>query len=195
MDCAPLGDIYCVAFVRGCTPREVLMRFGVDEETVEEMSFERFDDVSWELAEGLRGKVGGYVGAVEGGKWTVLIEPWGCRAARDRDVLKCLCEGTEVVAVSVHPYTSDYFVHAADRHVIVSFEPGTPRDRSGADPGRWDDAMRAAGLGWGAGEPRPGTPIASAFALAGAITGVTFTRDVLGRPVLAAVIATTRDMV
>jgi hypothetical protein len=194
MEYGPFGDTYCVAFVRGCSPREVLMRFGVDEETVEEVSFERFDDVSWELAEERRGRIGGYVGAVATGRWTLLIEPWGCRAARDRHVLNCLCEGTEMVAISVDPYTSDHFLHAAHRDVIVSFEPARPHDRCGTAPDRWDRAMRAAGLGQGAGDPPPESPITSAFTLAGEITGVTFSRAVLSLPVLAAVSATTLAM-
>ncbi|MFC6083178.1 DUF6461 domain-containing protein [Sphaerisporangium aureirubrum] len=196
LEYGPLGDVYCVAFVRGCTPREVLERFGVDEETVEEMSFERFERVSSELAEALQGDSGGYVGAVEAGEWTVLVEPSGYRAARDRELLKWLCEGTEVVALNVNPYASEYFVHAADRDVVVSFEPVTPHERSGADPGRWDDAMREVGLGQrGYDEPPAGDPRAAAFALAGRITGVPFTRDILSRPFLAAVIATARGMV
>lgn len=70
--CETLDEIYCVSFVRGIPPEEVLRRFGVDENTMEEVTFDELDERS---AESMRDDVAGYIGAAQIGGWTLVIEP------------------------------------------------------------------------------------------------------------------------
>ncbi|WP_182904992.1 DUF6461 domain-containing protein [Microbispora sp. H13382] len=169
----PLGSIFGVSFVRGLAPREVLVRLGVDESTIDEMTFEELDENAEECLEISDGMDAAWAGAVRTGDWTVLVEPGGWRVAAETGVLERVSRGTEVVAVSRHDYASDDFAHAIDGRVITRFEPLAPHLRSGDDPDRWIGEMRDVGLGRdGFDDAMPEGSIAAAFALAGVITGV-----------------------
>ncbi|MBD3138974.1 DUF6461 domain-containing protein [Microbispora bryophytorum] len=169
----PLGSVFGVSFVRGLAPREALVRLGVDESTIDEMTFEELDENAEECLESSDGIDAGWAGAVRMGDWTVLVEPGGWRVAAGTGVLERLSQGAEVVAVSRHDYASDDFAHAIDGRLITQFEPLASHLRSGDDPDRWIGAMRDLGLGLnGFDDPLPEDPIGAAFALAGVITGV-----------------------
>ncbi|MEU7878333.1 DUF6461 domain-containing protein [Microbispora bryophytorum] len=169
----PLGSVFGVSFVRGLAPREALVRLGVDESTIDEMTFEELDENAEECLESSDGMDAGWAGAVRMGDWTVLVEPGGWRVAAGTGVLERLSRGAEVVAVSRHDYASDDFAHAIDGRVITRFEPLAPHLRSGDDPDRWIGEMRDLGLGLnGFDDPLTEDPIGAAFALAGVITGV-----------------------
>ncbi|WP_432927841.1 DUF6461 domain-containing protein [Microbispora sp. CA-135349] len=169
----PLGSVFGVSFVRGLAPREVLVRLGVDESTIDEMTFEELDENAAECLEVSDGMDAAWAGAVRSGDWTVLVEPGGWRVVAEEGVLERVSRETEVVAVSRHDYASDDFIHAIDGQVITQFQPLAPHLRSGEDPDRWIGAMRDVGLGrTGFDDPMPQAPIAAAFALAGVITGV-----------------------
>ncbi|MEV8637029.1 DUF6461 domain-containing protein [Streptosporangium sp. NPDC051023] len=184
----PLHDIYCVSFVRGLSPHEVLARLEVDTNTTEEMTFDELDDRALRGVEEFDGEEAGYVGAVKVADWTVLVEPWGWRVPVNPGVLDRLSRGSEVVSVKRHDYASDRFVHAIEGKVILGFEPEAPQHREGSDPRRWEAAMREVGLGRRSfDDPMPDDPIASAFALAERITGVAFTKNVLDMRFLCAI--------
>ncbi|MEV4116681.1 DUF6461 domain-containing protein [Nonomuraea sp. NPDC049695] len=176
-DTEPLGDIYCVSFVRHISPEETLRRFGVDESTMEEVTFEEMDERSAENSE----DAAGYIGAAEVQGWTLVIEPGGWQLAADDDVRTCVSRGAEVVSVCRHDYAADTFVHEIDGETIVCFDPMAPQHRSGSDLDRFTDAMRDVGLNPDHPSDGPGIefPIPRAFALASRIIGVPFTREML----------------
>ncbi|NUW33913.1 hypothetical protein HTZ77_21115 [Nonomuraea sp. SMC257] len=170
-----LGDVYCVSFVRAVSPAEALRRFGVEESTLEEVTFEEMEERSEENAD----DAAGFVGAAEAGDWTLVVEPGGWRIAADAEVTARVSRATEVVSVCRHDYAADTFTYAVDGETIVSFDPIAPNYRYGSDPDRFVDAMREVGLdpdGTGADVEHP---VSGSFALAGRITGVPFTRDML----------------
>jgi len=183
----PLGEIFCVSFVKDLSPREVLDRLGVDESTIRETGFGELDELAMEGAEETGGQDAGWVGAVRLGDWTALVEPWGWRVPVRRGVLGRLSEGTEVVSVSRHDHAFDTFVYGVDRDVMLRFEPVAPQYAEGVDAGRWETAMAEVGLRREDDGSRSESPITSAFALARWITGVALTSDVLERSFLVAV--------
>lgn len=166
-----LDDIYCVSFVRDLSPREALRRFGVDESTMEEMTFDELSERSAANAEG----AAGCVGAVRIGGWTMVVEPGGWKLAIDSETGARVSAGTELVSVCRHDYAADRFTCLADGEVVTSFDPIAPGAREGGDPDRFLTWMRETGLDPGDGDP----PIPACFALASRITGLPFTRDLL----------------
>ncbi|GAA3465756.1 DUF6461 domain-containing protein [Nonomuraea roseola] len=178
-DCEALGEIYCVSFVRDLPPEEVLRRFGVDESTMEEVTFDELDDRS---AESMRADAAGYIGAVKIGDWTVVIEPGGWQIAVDSKIGARVSRGAEVVSVCSHDFASDTFAYIVDGTPVVWFDPMFPDERSGSDPDRFIEEMRQVGLDPDHDIDGPGIdfPIPSSFALASKITGLPFSPDMLG---------------
>ncbi|WP_405142834.1 DUF6461 domain-containing protein [Sphaerisporangium sp. NBC_01403] len=176
-DREPLGDIYCVSFVRGLSPDEALRRFGVDESTVEEATFDELNERSAENAV----DAAGYIGAVKIDDWTVVIEPGGWKIAVDSEIGARVSQGTEVVSVCRHDYAEDTFTYLVDGKAVVSFDPLDPETRSGGDPDRFVAEMREVGLNpdHDFDGPSIGFPIGRSFALARRITGLRFSPDVL----------------
>ncbi|MGW0062416.1 DUF6461 domain-containing protein [Streptosporangium sandarakinum] len=175
-----LGEIYCVSFVRGLSPDEVLRRFGVDESTMEEgVTAEELDERS---VESMRDDAAGYIGAAKIGDWTLVIEPGGWKLAVDPDIYGLVSRGTEVVSVCRHDYASDSFAYIVDGEPVVWFDPMLPDARSGNDPDRFVKEMRDVGLDPEHDiddDPRIDVPIGRSFALAGRITGLPFSPEML----------------
>ncbi|GAB2457895.1 DUF6461 domain-containing protein [Streptosporangium sandarakinum] len=175
-----LGEIYCVSFVRGLSPDEVLRRFGVDESTMEEgVTSEELDERS---VESMRDDAAGYIGAAKIGDWTLVIEPGGWKLAVDPDVYGPVSRGTEVVSVCRHDYASDSFAYIVDGEPVVWFDPMLPDARSGNDPDRFVKEMRDVGLDPEHDiddDPRIDFPTGRSFALAGRITGLPFSPEML----------------
>ncbi|MEU6743022.1 DUF6461 domain-containing protein [Streptosporangium sandarakinum] len=175
-----LGEIYCVSFVRGLSPDEVLRRFGVDESTMEEgVTFEELDERS---AESMMDDAAGYIGAAKIGDWTLVIEPGGWKIAVDPDTYGPVSRGTEVVSVCRHDYASDSFAYIVDGEPVVWFDPMLPDARSGNDSDRFVKEMREVGLDPEHDiddDPRIDAPIGRSFALAGKITGLPFSPEML----------------
>jgi Family of unknown function (DUF6461) len=171
-----LGEIYCVSFVRDLSPEEVLRRFGVDEETMEEVAFDELDHRS---VESMRDDAAGYIGAARVGDWTVVIEPGGWQIAVDDQICAQVSRGTEVVSVCRHDYAQDTFAYIVDGTPVVSFDPTFPDERSGSDPDRFVAKMREVGLDPDHDIDGPGIdhPMESSFALASGITGLAFSTD------------------
>ncbi|MGV9325646.1 DUF6461 domain-containing protein [Streptosporangium sandarakinum] len=179
-DCEDLGEIYCVSFVRGLSPEEVLRRFGVDESTMEEgVTSEELDERS---VESMRDDAAGYIGAAKIGDWTLVIEPGGWKIAADPDIYGPVSRGTEVVSVCRHDHASDSFAYIVDGEPVVWFDPMLPDARSGNDPDRFVKEMREVGLDPEHDiddDPRIDFAIGRSFALAGRITGLPFSPEML----------------
>ncbi|TMR18640.1 hypothetical protein ETD86_21480 [Nonomuraea turkmeniaca] len=173
-----LGEIYCVSFVRDLSPEEVLRRFGVDEESMEEMAF---DELDYRSVESMRDDAAGYIGAARVGDWTVVIEPGGWQIAVDSETYARVSRGTGVVSVCRHDYASDTFAYIVDGTPVVWFDPMLPDERSGSDPDRFVEKMREVGLDPNHDINGPGIdhPIERSFALASSITGLPFSPDML----------------
>ncbi|MEV5826521.1 DUF6461 domain-containing protein [Spirillospora sp. NPDC052242] len=191
-DCV-LDDIFCVSFFRGVAPTDVLRRFGPDGTVGREMSF---GDLSETVAEFISatsgGSGGGHVGVVQASGWSVAVELWGWSATLS-DHAADLSRGCELVAVSRHDYAEDSFVYAAEGELVTGFTPHSPTTRWGGDPDRLNPALRRLDLPtepmdddeWEASWERLYEhKMARMFALAAEITGVPFTRDLLGFPLL-----------
>ncbi|WP_049563556.1 DUF6461 domain-containing protein [Nonomuraea sp. SBT364] len=177
-----LGDIYCVSFVRNLSPDEVLRRFGVNEDTIEEVAFGDLDERS---IDSMRDDAAGYIGATKLGEWAVVVEPGGWQLAVDHDVYGPVSRRTEVVSVCRHDYAQDTFAYIVDGTPVVTFDPRYPDIRSGTDPDRFAAEMREAGLDPAA-DADTDHPIERAFALAARITGLTFSPDLPNLPFLGA---------
>ncbi|MEV5560137.1 DUF6461 domain-containing protein [Nonomuraea wenchangensis] len=171
-----LGEIYCVSFVRDLSPEEVLRRFGVDEETMEEVTFHELDLRS---VDSMRADAAGYIGAARVGGWTVVVEPGGWQMAVDHAIYPLVSRGTEVVSVCRHEYAEDTFAYIVDGTRVVSFDPLYPEERTGSDPDRFVAKMREVGLDPDHDIDGPGIdhPMESSFALASGITGLSFSTD------------------
>ncbi len=175
-----LGEIYCVSFVRGLSPEEVLRRFGVDESTLEEVTFAELDERS---AESMRDDAAGYIGAAKIGDWTVVVEPGGWQIAVDSEIYTPVSRGTEVVSVCRHDYASDTFAYIVDGEPVVLFDPMLPDERSGSDPDRFVMEMREAGLDpdhdIDVDDAHIDFPMERSFALASRVTGLPFSPEIL----------------
>ncbi|MFG1948422.1 DUF6461 domain-containing protein [Nonomuraea sp. NPDC048826] len=171
-----LGEIFCVSFVRDVSPEEVLRRFGVDEDTMEEVTFDELDERS---ADTMREDAAGFIGAARVGDWTVVVEPGGWQLAVDASIYGRVSRGTEVVSVCRHDYAQDTFAYIVDGVPVVSFDPMCPNHRAGSDPDRFVAKMREVGLDPGHDLDGPGIEhrIEASFALASSITGLTFPTD------------------
>ncbi|WP_134736011.1 DUF6461 domain-containing protein [Amycolatopsis sp. CFH S0740] len=180
-DYGPLQDIFCVSFVRGLDPPEVVRRFGGV--GGEQMTFGELNNLVAEyVAQTQGGNGGGYVGVVSSGEWSVAVEPWGWQGNLS-EVVARLSKESEVVAVNRHDYAEAHFVHAVDGTVVAGFTPCLPSRTYGSESERLIQVMREAGLDPG-GDERPSNPIAAAFAVAAGVTGVVFTPEMLERLLL-----------
>ncbi|MFF5248130.1 DUF6461 domain-containing protein [Streptosporangium sp. NPDC000095] len=182
------GDIYCASFVRDLSPREALTRFGTDASTIEEVTYEKVCEravAGWEASPRA---LPGYLGAVEVGSWTLIVEPFGWGAAGP-DVRARVSRGTEIVVITRHEYSTQEFIHEIDGETITYFDLIAPERRWGSDPNRWVDAMREVGLDPDQDDsmgPHPDFGFANVFALASKITKIHLSEDVLGKPFLGA---------
>jgi hypothetical protein len=181
------GDIYCASFVRALSPREALTRFGTDASTIEEVTYEKVCERAVAGREASPRALPGYIGAVEVGGWTLIVEPLGWGAAGP--VRARVSRGTEIVVITRHEYSTQEFIHEIDGEMITYFDLIAPQRRWGSDPNRWVDAMREVGLDPDhddSMDPHPDFGFANVFALASKITEIHFSEDVLGRPFLGA---------
>ncbi|MFG6195486.1 DUF6461 domain-containing protein [Nonomuraea sp. JJY05] len=193
---SPLGVIFSVAFFRGLDPAEVVRRFSRGEDSGEESDFDGLDDRAYEFLEQTDGgDGGGYVGVLPDGEWCVAIEPYGWIATL-HEVVTELSRGCEVLAVTRHDYAAEHsFEYAIDGTVVTGYPLRHPHRRYGCDPDRLNGFMRELGMGLdepaddAAWEDNYDSAVPRGFALAAKVTGVPFTPDLLGRPMLVGPIA------
>ncbi|WP_436756697.1 DUF6461 domain-containing protein [Streptosporangium sp. V21-05] len=167
-----------MSFVRDLSPEEVLRRFGVDEDTMEEVTSEELGERS---AESMTDDAAGYIGAAKVGDWTLVIEPGGWKLAADSEIMARVSHGTEVVPVCCHNYASDTFAYIVDGQPVVWFDPMLPDARSGDDPDRLVKEMREVGLDpeydIDGDDSHIDFPMERSFALAGRITALPFSPE------------------
>ncbi len=179
-----LGDLWCLAFVRGLDEAEALRRMGAKEESIRPLTYEALMDEGLFEEMVLAGRLD---------DWTVLIEVYGWQAT-EPDVLRALSAGTEVVSVLRHDYYANDFMYAVDGGLVTYFNYMQPARRYGSDPDRLVAAMMEAGFGpehRGDDEEdgnahRP--TIDGALLLAAGLTGVVLTQDVLSGPLMGGVV-------
>ncbi|MFI0405766.1 DUF6461 domain-containing protein [Actinomadura sp. 3N508] len=137
----PLGEIFCLTFVKGVDETEALTRLGGLPDTLRPRALEEADKalLSFEAA------YTRYAFALNLGDWTVLIEPSGVRGSLE-EPLAALSRGTEAVAVMRHDYADHAFRHAVDGTLVTGFDPSWPDVRWGSEPDRLLGQMRAVGL-------------------------------------------------
>ncbi|WP_345681572.1 DUF6461 domain-containing protein [Streptosporangium roseum] len=180
-DCEELVEIYCVSFVRGLAPEEVLRRFSVDGSTMEETV--AVDELGQRSVESMGDDAAAYIGTAKIGDWTLVVEPGGWQIAVDPEIYIPISQGTEVVLVCRHDYASDTFAYIVDGEPVVQFDPVLPDDRSGTDPDRFVEEMREVGLDPDYDIDIDGScidfPIERSFALASRITGLHFSPEML----------------
>ncbi|WP_433356068.1 DUF6461 domain-containing protein [Microtetraspora malaysiensis] len=189
-----LGVIFSVAFFRGLDPAEVVRRFSRGEDSGQELDFDGLDDKVYEFVETDGGDGGGYVGVFQAGEWCVAIEPRGWMVT-DHLVVTELSRGCEVLAVTRHDYAAEHsFEYAIDSTIVTGYPLRHPYERYGSDPDRLNGFMCELGMGldkpedeaaWDAAwEDNYDTAVPRGFALAAKVTGVPFTPDMLGCPML-----------
>ncbi|WP_271219797.1 DUF6461 domain-containing protein [Streptosporangium carneum] len=190
-----LGTIFSVAFFRGLAPAEVVRRFSRGEDSGQESDFGGLDDKAYEfVTETGGGDGGGHVGVFQAGEWCVAVEPHGWMATL-HEVVTELSRGCEVLAVTRHDYAAEHsFEYAIDGTVVTGYRLRHPYERYGSASDRLNGFMRELGMGldepegeaaWDAAwEDNYSTAVPRAFALAAKVTGVSFTPDMLTRPML-----------
>ncbi|GAA2210312.1 hypothetical protein GCM10009850_057710 [Nonomuraea monospora] len=185
----PFHDCACVSFVRSLTPLEALTRLGAGAADVEQVTFEEFQErTMWCIdADNFRSS---YVGAIEAGGWTVLIQLWGGSIGLDRRSMRSLSLDGELVVVHRNLHASDYFIYAVDGEQVTWFDQLGPHARTGSDPDRLVKEMREVGLDPDHDWEGPGidSTFPRSFALTKRITGVSFSKAMLDSRILAAVI-------
>ncbi|MFI6514637.1 DUF6461 domain-containing protein [Spirillospora sp. NPDC050679] len=166
----PLGDIFCLTFVKNVGAAEALRRMGALPETVRTRSLEE----GWEAQTSYEAGYPDLAWALDLGDWTVVIEPNGFNGTF-ASCLPALSQGTEAVSVLRHDYAEDTFDYAVDGTVVTGFELLAPEYRYGNDPDLLLEHMRAAGLPTEEGEDEAGhdiSPSTRGLYVAGQITGV-----------------------
>ncbi|TDD38664.1 hypothetical protein E1287_05125 [Actinomadura sp. KC06] len=137
----PLGEIFCLTFLKGVDETEALSRLGGLPDTLRPRTLE-------EAGEAFTSYEAGYAEfafALNLGDWTVLIEPNGFQGSLE-EPLTALSRGTEAVAVQRHDYADHAFRYAVDGTLVTAFEPTWPDHRWGSEPDRLLGQMRAVGL-------------------------------------------------
>ncbi|MED7924567.1 DUF6461 domain-containing protein [Nonomuraea sp. LP-02] len=193
---SPLNVIFSVAFFRRLDPVKVVRRFSRGEDLGKESDFAGLDEAAQEFVDrGDGGDGGGHVGVFQEGEWSVAVEPIGWMVTL-HEVLPRLSRGCEVVAVTRHDYAAEHsFEYAVDGESVTGYRLRHPHDRYGSDPDRLNDHMRELGMALEMPEGDDAacdavwqlnydTAVPRAFALAARITGVSFTPDLLDRPML-----------
>ncbi|WP_460352795.1 DUF6461 domain-containing protein [Actinoallomurus acanthiterrae] len=190
-----LDVIFSVAFFRGLDPAEVVRRFSLGEDSGQESDFGALNEKAGEFVnETAGGDGGGYVGVFQAGEWCVAIEPCGWMVTLHEVVTK-LSRGCEVLAVTRHDYAAEHsFEYAIDGTIVTGYRLRHPYERYGSDPDRLNGFMLELGMGLdependaardAAWEDNYDTAVPRGFALAAKVTGVPFTPDMLGRPML-----------
>ena len=171
-----LGLNFCLTFVRGLGPDEVIARLGgADPVSIAsagvalagfEAVHERVDDEGAALESGLD-----YVAVTRAGDWTMVIEPNGFFCTYD-EAIRNLSVAGEMVSFYFNENTTPRFTWAVGGAEVVGFDPGYPADRDGSDPGRLDGLLSELGFTLGDAEDFDDEFRERTLALMERITGV-----------------------
>ncbi|MGH3240846.1 MAG: DUF6461 domain-containing protein, partial [Spirillospora sp.] len=169
-DGEPLGDIFCLTFLKGVDETEALSRLGALPDTLRPRTLDEATEAFGSYEEGYAE----FAFALNLGAWTVLIESDSVQSSF-AEALTALSQGTEAVSVGRNDYADHGFRYAVDGTLVTGFEPTWPDERWGSEPDRLLGQMRAAGLDPDAGEDDEDDYISAAYVpallLAGLITG------------------------
>ncbi|MEV4538937.1 DUF6461 domain-containing protein [Asanoa sp. NPDC049518] len=191
----PLGVIFSVAFFSGLDAAEVVRRFSRGAGSGQASDFGELNAKAEEFVNKTGGgNGGGYVGVFQTGRWCVAIEPYGWMTTV-HEVVTGLSRGCEVLAVTRHDYAAEHsFEYAIDGTIVTGYRLRHPYERYGSNRDRLNSFMRELGMGvdkpedqdaWDAAwDDNYSTAVPRGFALAAKVTGVSFTPDMLGRPML-----------
>ncbi|MFG2072387.1 DUF6461 domain-containing protein [Nonomuraea maritima] len=171
-----LGGIYTVVFVRGLDEREVLRRIGAADEDIRIITDEDYSQPEGPEIITVR--------RIE--DWTIAVEDYGWRASHREALCPLSLDGGQAVAVMRHDYAARHrLAYAENGEYLTDINPAFPIEREGADPDRLNRYLRELGIDPAA-DDRIDNAIPAALAIAGRITGVVITPEVLRRPVLGA---------
>jgi hypothetical protein len=170
LDESPICEAACVTFVEGMDLAAVAAAFGGSLEEAVEITFDGDYEPDYAHDTIVLRQTGG---------WVVVIEDNGWQGSRP-EVLRRLTGGRAVSCFwNVNAVTR--FNYANHGTVVTEFEALFPDDRGGLDPDALEDLR--ADLPW---DEAIGATEQLMLALAGRISGVEFTPDLLAGPMLAA---------
>lgn len=121
-------EAVCVTYVRNLSPAEAFARMEATVDPEVEAGHDEGAIAAFPVAGGV-----------------VLVEPNGFAGISDTVICK-LSKGTVAAAVFFNANLDQDFVYAEDGVIITQFEPDQPGDRSGGDPDRLLEQMRALGM-------------------------------------------------
>lgn len=168
-----LLDAYCLTFVKGLTPTEVLDRLGVRERTrllgagtVVDPAYD-----AWDAHDGREL----FVAVTEAEDWAVMFEANGFIGVT-HPIMTSVSAGTATVGHYRNVNALDQFLWLEDGEVVLHFEPLFPSQRDGTRADDLVPEMRAVGFDLREGEDRTfSNHTEAAFALGELITGVRVT--------------------
>ncbi|WP_433223034.1 DUF6461 domain-containing protein [Dactylosporangium sp. CS-047395] len=144
-----LSTNYCLTFVRGRTPDEVVARLG----GMRPISI-KSGDAAFAAQQVVQHRIDedgaaqpsrlGYVAVTQAGEWAMVVEPngFGCTGG---EWLRAL--DAEVFSFFAGEYSDPQFVWARRGEILVSFDPGYPDEqRWGSEPNRLDATLRELGF-------------------------------------------------
>ncbi|GAB2585823.1 hypothetical protein Aab01nite_52400 [Paractinoplanes abujensis] len=141
---------FCLTFVRGLEPDEVIERLGGADPVPVRGSGRALSGAgpirTWVDERGAEHPTElDYVAVTRAGDWAMIIEPNGFLCTGD-EVVRVLSAGGEMVSLYFNENTTPQFSFALDGRRIVVFDPGHPPGRYGDDPGRLDGLLAELGF-------------------------------------------------
>lgn len=192
-----LGLNFCLTFVRGVTPDQVLQRLG-GREPVESVGAGRLEDGAGPVQvrpdtvgeDGVfyAGRISGltFLAATSVGEWSMLVEPGGFLCTQE-PVIQALSKNGELVSLYYNENNAPQFFWARDAVVLVDFDPQAAGWREGTEPDLLDAVLQRFGFDLSTEEIDPSDPRWSydelwqprVLALMHHLTGVSLTADLL----------------
>lgn len=177
----PLGEIFCLTYLKDVDETEALLRMGGLPDTFatrtprDYVAAHHFDHGYPDMASALRM-----------GDWTLLVEPRGWQGA---NLTRTLSLGTAAVSVLRHDHACHAFEYAVDGELVLGFDPFFGASRYGTEPDLLLPAMRELAFATTEAEEEDddwdGT-IARSLLLAERLTGVLPDHDTITGPLLSA---------
>jgi len=161
---------FCITWVQGMTPADVLKRLGGKE----------LERVGWQQlvgsGDGQQGPAYEYfIGVARIGEWSLIVEDNGDLGVTDRLVDR-LSVGTTVVAHRHKPDGHGRFLVLRDAVVELDFDPAAYTVRGGTRATELAPTIAAAGFG---ARRDPRQPLLAGLALAERLTGIPMSKDLL----------------
>ncbi|MGW0810449.1 DUF6461 domain-containing protein [Nonomuraea sp. NPDC002799] len=163
-----LADAYCLTYVQGLTPAELVARLGAQAEDFTLLSLGELIDAAYAGPD----RDGMFLGATAVGDWVFMVEPNGLLGISDEIILP-LSAGTRLVSHFLNIKGNEYFYWVEDGTVRFSFLA----DEGYAEevPEELLETVERISSHYGGAEPHDGP----AFLLAERLTGITLTPQLL----------------